>query len=667
MTESHIKSSSTGLMGLEMHKTDSRKSESQNLNPLPGPRIYDYKQKYSQDKLGEEFKENARVWNVYLDEAENYDADLIEGYRNIMDGLLVFAALFSAVVTTFVAQTSQTLQPDNTQILVSILLETNQLLRAAGNNTSLNAVPPATLGPGSLTYSLTDQWVNGLFFTSLALSLSTSLLTVLAKQWIQGYTSNVSGGARTRALIRQFRFHGLVKWRLTDMIESLPVILHSSVALFLVGLALYVSEFSSPICGVVAFITALTFLFYLGTSIIPAIFIDCPYRLPFLFPLAQLMVYVCGVVKHAFQFLQQWFLSGCSKMPDINWVTIPTKSLKVGEHNAVFPNSNDEKYFSPLDIQNTGQFTRDALNWILNHSSNSSAKEIVSEGITRLVDKGNKFSLLLVIQHDLFSSVVLFALDKVADIASPSTTEDDLKGSPWFKLIDNLRTMWQDHPRFTLLNRPLTHEENGKKQIWIRMQKTLKSALLKADHVLTKHLLHWCQHQIRDMEKDLLIQTVQYGNKENISYALDNGLDIDWHNEDGGTLLHAAAWYSNLDGVMVLVERKPSLIDIKAKWIPFPELKGALDTLSEQHFNPLTCTLNEFSLHSAANSSIKFSLNPNLIQVLCIRGQDKTGWKPVDIAKAKGQDDIVAILESNQTVRVEPKPATSGALDSQMP
>ncbi|KAG5732206.1 hypothetical protein E4T56_gene17021 [Termitomyces sp. T112] len=290
MTESHIKSSSTGLMGLEMHKTDSRKSESQNLNPLPGPRIYDYKQKYSQDKLGEEFKENARVWNVYLDEAENYDADLIEGYRNIMDGLLVFAALFSAVVTTFVAQTSQTLQPDNTQILVSILLETNQLLRAAGNNTSLNAVPPATLGPGSLTYSLTDQWVNGLFFTSLALSLSTSLLTVLAKQWIQGYTSNVSGGARTRALIRQFRFHGLVKWRLTDMIESLPVILHSSVALFLVGLALYVSEFSSPICGVVAFITALTFLFYLGTSIIPAIFIDCPYRLPFLFPLAQLMV-----------------------------------------------------------------------------------------------------------------------------------------------------------------------------------------------------------------------------------------------------------------------------------------------------------------------------------------------------------------------------------------
>src|SRR5215469_13842978 len=95
------------------------------------------------------------------------------------------AALFSAVVTTFVAQTSQSLQPDNTQIIASLLTETNQLLRAVGNSTATNTVSHATLGVGSRTSTVVDVWVNGLFFISLGLSLSTALLSVLIKQWIQ--------------------------------------------------------------------------------------------------------------------------------------------------------------------------------------------------------------------------------------------------------------------------------------------------------------------------------------------------------------------------------------------------------------------------------------------------------------------------------------------------
>ncbi|KAG6895462.1 hypothetical protein C0992_001124 [Termitomyces sp. T32_za158] len=159
--------------------------EAKQTRTVPGGRNYDYTKTYSAEKPGEEAKENARIWNVYLDEAESYDADMIQGFRNILDGILVFAALFSAVVTTFVAQTSQALQPDNSQIMVSLLTETNQLLRAAGNRTSINAVPTSSLGSQSSTHTSTDVWVNGLFFTSLALSLSTALLSVLAKQWIQ--------------------------------------------------------------------------------------------------------------------------------------------------------------------------------------------------------------------------------------------------------------------------------------------------------------------------------------------------------------------------------------------------------------------------------------------------------------------------------------------------
>ncbi|KAG6894510.1 hypothetical protein C0992_005792, partial [Termitomyces sp. T32_za158] len=107
--------------------------------------------------------------------------DMIQGFRNIIDSLLVFvsrhicpqssfsitiqAALFSAVVTTFVAQTSQALQPDNSQIMVSLLIETNQLLRAAGNKTSINAVPTASLGPESLLKNTTINLI-GVIMTS---------------------------------------------------------------------------------------------------------------------------------------------------------------------------------------------------------------------------------------------------------------------------------------------------------------------------------------------------------------------------------------------------------------------------------------------------------------------------------------------------------------------
>ncbi|KAH0591603.1 hypothetical protein H2248_001656 [Termitomyces sp. 'cryptogamus'] len=528
-------------MGLGTAIANCSQAENQNSNPLSASRIYDYKQKYTADKSGEEFNENARVWNVYLDEAESYDMDIIQRYRDIMDSLLVFASLFSAVVTTFVVETSQASQPDNTQILVSILLETNQLLRAAGNSTSINAVPPAALAPGSLTYTSTiDQWVNGLFFTSLALSLSTALLTVLAKQWILSYTSTVSGGARTRALIRHFRFQGLIKWRLGDIIESLPVVLHSSVAVFLIGLALYVSQFSSLICGVVSLITALTFLFYLATSMIPAIFIDCPYRLPFLFPFAQLTVFLFHTVKHAFQFLQQRFWSGHAEASQahMTWLNISTKSLKDEEHDTVFPHSSDiDKYCSPFGTLNTGQFIRDALNWILNHSSNSSAKEIVFEGIFGLIDKGDAFKSfsateqksLSVIEHDLFPPVALFALEKFEELAAPSTRKDVFKERPWFKLMDQIHSIC-DMQKLSLLNGPLTQKKYWKEQIRIRTKKTLESALLQKDYVLIKSLLCWCQHEISQMKMDQL-QTVEHGNEEDISYALGNRLYINW--DDG--------------------------------------------------------------------------------------------------------------------------------------
>lgn len=95
------------------------------------------------------------------------------------------AGLFSAVVTTFVVQTSTALQADYAQISVSIMLELVAIQRAWASGSPVDGVPKSVLSIDSVTASSLDYWCNGFWFVSLALSLSTALMAVLVKQWIQ--------------------------------------------------------------------------------------------------------------------------------------------------------------------------------------------------------------------------------------------------------------------------------------------------------------------------------------------------------------------------------------------------------------------------------------------------------------------------------------------------
>ncbi|KAJ3853403.1 hypothetical protein EV368DRAFT_26802, partial [Lentinula lateritia] len=201
-----------------------------------------YEEKYADEPLGEELKENSRVFKVYLDEAESFDDDMMRGFRETIDSLLVFAALFSGVVTSFVIETISALQPDYSQITAVLLVEQVQILRAAGNSTAINAVPKSTLDLLNASVATEDLWINGLFLASLSLALATALLSVLVKQWLQAYSSMSAGSAKHRALVRQFRYAGLVKWKVTEIVGILPLILHTSLALFFIGLSLYISE-----------------------------------------------------------------------------------------------------------------------------------------------------------------------------------------------------------------------------------------------------------------------------------------------------------------------------------------------------------------------------------------------------------------------------------------
>ncbi|KAF8915537.1 hypothetical protein CPB85DRAFT_412083 [Mucidula mucida] len=70
---------------------------------------YDYEQKYPEDEEFHEMGPRARIWKIFWDECTKYDSDMVEDWRDGLDVLLVFAGLFSAVVSTFVAQTCQSI------------------------------------------------------------------------------------------------------------------------------------------------------------------------------------------------------------------------------------------------------------------------------------------------------------------------------------------------------------------------------------------------------------------------------------------------------------------------------------------------------------------------------------------------------------------------------
>lgn len=96
----------------------------------------------------------------------------------------------------------------------SLLYESVLVQRAIVNGVPwpVNAISSPPLNPCiAFVYATTDVWVNGLWFTSLFLSLTVALVAVLVKQWLHQYAALPSGTPCERSFTRQFRYAGFQK------------------------------------------------------------------------------------------------------------------------------------------------------------------------------------------------------------------------------------------------------------------------------------------------------------------------------------------------------------------------------------------------------------------------------------------------------------------------
>ncbi|KAK0215557.1 hypothetical protein IW262DRAFT_1400904 [Armillaria fumosa] len=361
--------STRGMMGIQRR-----------VHIVKGNDQFNYEEKFPEDKEHEEFGPTARVWRTYLEECAAYDIERVEGWRDGLDVLLVFAGLFSAVVTTFVAQTSQSLQVDNSAVTASLLLELINVQRAAGNGSLVNDVPHSGLTPFSDFHpTASDSWVNGLWFVSLSLSLSTALFAVLTKQWIHQYMSVPSGTPRDKCRVRHFRYMGLERWSVDLIIGMLPVLMSLSLGIFLGGLVLFLIPLRVPIASAVGSIAFTSFAAYCITNFLPIMYLSCPYRTPlvqYMFPIYAYAIRLC-----------HWIISRCFRRgppekaeaekptghtEETSRVVLgqPVRSLRAAEHAAVALSADDTDLY--------------ALSWLFEISSDPSVRNVVVQSLSAL-------------------------------------------------------------------------------------------------------------------------------------------------------------------------------------------------------------------------------------------------------------------------------------------
>ncbi|PBK75589.1 hypothetical protein ARMSODRAFT_397128 [Armillaria solidipes] len=233
--------------------------------------------------------------------------------------------------------------------------------------------PVNTISPSPLNTSIafvpatTDVWLNGLWFTSLFLSLTTALVAVLVKQWLHHYVVLPSGTPRERSFTRQFRYAGFQKWHVQVIIVLLPVLMHLALACWLGDFLTLWQVLSWAICAG----TVLVYTAYAVATVLPILFPQCPYRTP----LCDL-VYVLHrrIVPLVTRYDNEDFLSSCKR-----------RDFSDMFHHLPYIRKRNPKSLTMIEsevVQQTStNLAAEALDWLFSVSFNATVQSIVIHSI----------------------------------------------------------------------------------------------------------------------------------------------------------------------------------------------------------------------------------------------------------------------------------------------
>ncbi|KAI9458005.1 hypothetical protein BJY52DRAFT_1150032, partial [Lactarius psammicola] len=219
---------------------------------------------------------SGRPWSIYLTETEKQDKEMVERWKGEADSTLIFAGLFSAVVTVSLVESYKWLSIDQGEETVKLLAQISRQLVNISNGIPLESIPAESSRPFEPAASAI--LVNLLWFCSIALCISCSVGATLIQQWARRYLVLIQGPER--AHLRTFMLNGLRKFQVDRFLQLLAISLHTSILLYAIGIFKFFLTVNTRIGFIALGICILLGHIYGILTFLPLLFFDCPYSTP---------------------------------------------------------------------------------------------------------------------------------------------------------------------------------------------------------------------------------------------------------------------------------------------------------------------------------------------------------------------------------------------------
>ncbi|KAJ7092275.1 hypothetical protein B0H15DRAFT_905651, partial [Mycena belliarum] len=224
---------------------------------------------------------SAKLWSIYIDEAQRYDTALVESWKADMEGMLIFSGLFSASLTAFLIESYRTLQNDSATMTVQLLSGISQQLTAMATNTTM----PSLLTTQNEVFqpALTSVICNTLWFISLCLSITCALLATLVEQWAREFLHKTEKRPSPirRARVFSFLYFGVRRFGMHGVVDLIPLLLHVSLILFLAGLIAFLVPINWVMVVLIGVFLGVFLMLYSVLTLLPLVTLDSPYHTPF--------------------------------------------------------------------------------------------------------------------------------------------------------------------------------------------------------------------------------------------------------------------------------------------------------------------------------------------------------------------------------------------------
>jgi hypothetical protein len=202
--------------------------------------------------------------------------------------------LFAGFLSAFLIELLGRLEQDPLDIIQDVLIYQTQMMR----NSSLGPYVPADFSPPEHIVV-----VNALFYASLGVMILAAFIAMLIKSWVREFDRGLQAKSmpEQRAKTREFRYLGMERWKLPEMVGILPLLIQISLVLFAIGLVIFLFHISKPSCGVTTTVFGIGILYYVMTTSISVVVSSSPFHSPLSRRLAKvyqrLHAYLCPSIR----------------------------------------------------------------------------------------------------------------------------------------------------------------------------------------------------------------------------------------------------------------------------------------------------------------------------------------------------------------------------------